>query len=143
MFPNISVVLAILLYNSLLKMNYLYYQIWTKESISCHIWNQNSWICLILKYREVMKMPKFETKNALFGYFWTWILKNYCHIWNKHPQICVFAKFHEKTKIPKFRTKNAWSMYFWDWNLKTRLSNLKSAPSNLSNCKVLWRNKSA
>ena len=27
-----------------------------------------------------MKMPKFGTKNALFGYFWARILKNYCHI---------------------------------------------------------------
>ena len=28
------------------------------------------------------KMPKFETKNALFllGYFWARILKNYCDI---------------------------------------------------------------
>ena len=34
LFPNIRVVLAILLYNSLLKLNYLYYQFWTKESLS-------------------------------------------------------------------------------------------------------------
>ena len=27
-----------------------------------------------------MKMAKFETKNALFEYFWARILKNYCHI---------------------------------------------------------------
>ena len=32
------------------------------------------------KFREKMKMPKFGTKNALFGYFWTTSLKNYCHI---------------------------------------------------------------
>ena len=25
-------------------------------------------------------MPKFGTKNALFGYFWARILKNCCHI---------------------------------------------------------------
>ena len=24
-------------------------------------------------------MPKFGTKNALYGYFWARILKNYCH----------------------------------------------------------------
>ena len=34
LFPNIRVVLTILLCNSLLKMNYLYYQFWTKESLS-------------------------------------------------------------------------------------------------------------
>ena len=33
-FPNISVIWAIVLYNSLLKMNYLYYQFWTQESFS-------------------------------------------------------------------------------------------------------------
>ena len=27
-----------------------------------------------------MKMSKFGTKNALFGYFWARILKNYCEI---------------------------------------------------------------
>ena len=58
-------------------------------------------------------MPKFGTKNALFGYFWDITLKNYCHIWNHHPQVCLFAKFHEETIIPKFATKNAWFMYFW------------------------------
>ena len=31
-------------------------------------------------------MPKFGTKNAWFGYFWTGIWKQYCHIWNQHPQ---------------------------------------------------------
>ena len=71
-----------------------------------------------------MKMPKFGTKSALFGYFWARILKNYCHIWDQHPQICqkwvfnsyskfqclrisVIAKFCEETKMPKFGTKNA------------------------------------
>ena len=29
-----------------------------------------------------MRMPKFGTKNALFGYFLARILKSYCHIWN-------------------------------------------------------------
>ena len=87
-------------------MNYLYYQFWTKESLSCHISNQNPWICLIAKYCEIMKMPTFGTKNALFWYFWARILKNYCHIWNHRPQICLSAKFHEKNK-------NAWFGYFW------------------------------
>ena len=29
----------------------------------------------------------FLTKNALFGYFWARIQKNYCHIWNSTPKI--------------------------------------------------------
>ena len=53
-----------------------------------------------------MIMPKFVTKNTLFEYFWTSILKNYCHIWNQHLQINVIAKFCKETKIPKFG-------YFW------------------------------
>ena len=52
-------------------------------------------------------MSKFGTKNALFGYFWARILKNYFHISNQHPQICLIAKFLEKVKMPKFGTKNA------------------------------------
>ena len=35
-----------------------------------------------------MKMLKFGTKNALFGFFWARMLKNYCHICNQHPKIC-------------------------------------------------------
>ena len=53
-YSYISVVLAILLYNSLLKTNYFYYQFWAKGILSCHIWNQNPWICLIPKYCEIM-----------------------------------------------------------------------------------------
>ena len=29
----------------------------------------NPWICLIAKFCEKLKMPKFETENALFRYF--------------------------------------------------------------------------
>ena len=35
-----------------------------------------------------MKIPTFGTENAIFGYFWASILKNYWHIWNQQPQIC-------------------------------------------------------
>ena len=47
-------------------------------------------------------MPKFATKNALFGFLWPRILKNYFHIRNQHPRICQTAKFRGKMKIPKF-----------------------------------------
>ena len=35
-----------------------------------------------------LKIPKFGTKNALFGYFGAGISKNYCHISNQLPRIC-------------------------------------------------------
>ena len=41
-------------------------------------------------------MPNTETKNALLGYFWTRVFKNYCHIWNKQPQTCTIAIFRKK-----------------------------------------------
>ena len=46
-----------------------------------------------------MKMPKFGTKNGLFGYFSDRILKKYCHVWNQQPQICQIATFREKLKM--------------------------------------------
>ena len=59
------------------------------------LWDQKSliWVFLI--------------QNALFGYFWAGILKNYCHILNQQSRICLIAKFCEETKMTKFRTKNA------------------------------------
>ena len=50
-------------------------------------------------------MPKFGTKNVLFGYFCARILKDYCYIWNHHSQTCLIAKFCEKARMPKFATK--------------------------------------
>ena len=73
----------------------------------------NPWIFLIAECCEIMKMPKFETKRALFGYFWARTLNNCCHIWNEHPWISVIAKFFKETKLPKFQTKNALFGYFW------------------------------
>ena len=96
------------------------------------------------KFREKSKMPKFETKSALFGYFFlagTW--KQKCHIWNQYHRISLIAKFRKKAKISNFGTTNALFGYFLNWNLKTILSYLKSAPSNLSNCKSSWKNENA
>ena len=59
-------------------------------------------------------MPKFGTKNVLFGYFGARILKSYCHISNQHPQICQTTKFREKIKVSKFETKKSLFGYFWD-----------------------------
>ena len=40
----------------------------------------NPCLCLIAEYCEIVKMPKFATKSALFGCFWARILKTCCHI---------------------------------------------------------------
>ena len=45
--------------------------------------------------------------------------------------------FHEIMKMAKFGTKNALFWYFWARIFKKLLSYLKSAPSNLSICKIL------
>ena len=82
------------------------------------------------------KMPKFGTKNALFGYFWATILKNYCLIWSQHPRNGLFAKFCEIMKMAKFVTRNTFLGYFWARTFKKLLLYLKSAPSNLSICKI-------
>ena len=84
-----------------------------KKNNYCCIWNWHTWICLIAKYCEIMKMPKFGTKSALFGYFWDRFLKNYCRIWNQNLRICLLAKFCEETKMFKFGTKNVLFEYFW------------------------------
>ena len=39
----------------------------------CHIRNQHLQICVIVKFCENTKIPKFWAENALFGYFWTGI----------------------------------------------------------------------
>ena len=114
----------------------------------CHIWNRHPRICLIAKFREKSKILKFGTKNAWFGYFGDRILKSYCHIWNQHLRISVIANFCEETKIWGqkcliwvFLTKNGLFWYFWALILKKLLSCLKSAPSNLWNCKNSRKNK--
>ena len=66
------------------------------ENNYCYILNQHPLICLIAKFYEKVKIPKFGTKNVLFEYFWAMIYKNYCHTWNQHPRICLIIKFCKK-----------------------------------------------
>ena len=58
-------------------------------------------------------MPKFRTKNTLFGYFWDRISKAYCHIWNQYPRIYLIAKFGKEIKMSKFKIQRALFGYFW------------------------------
>ena len=87
--------------NSLFK--YFWAEIW---NCYCHNWNKCPQVCLIATFGARIKMPKFGTKNALFGYFsYGWNLKNYCHIWNQHPGICqkwVFNSYSEFWYIVRF-----------------------------------------
>ena len=57
----------------------------------CLIWvffGQN----LKVLFSYLKSIYKSETKYALFGYFWSGVLKSYCHIRNQRPRICLFAK---------------------------------------------------
>ena len=119
----------------------------------CHIWNQHLRISVIAKFCEETKMPKFGTKNDLLGIFdqecviWVFlgknVLKNYCHIWNQHPQICLFAKFHKKNKKCLNLEPKMSDLCTFRQESEAILSYLKSAPSNLSNCKISRKNKNA
>ena len=58
--------------------NALFEYFWARISKNyCHILKQHLQICLIAKFCEKMKMPKFGTKNVLLWYFGDRILKNY------------------------------------------------------------------
>ena len=60
---------------------------------------------------------------------------------NQHPRIFLIAEFGGKMKMLKLGTKNVLFEYFWTGIEKNILSSLKSAPTNLSNCKILRKNK--
>ena len=60
-----------------------------------------------------MKMPKFDTKNALFGYFLARILKNCCHIEIKALKFVKLINLIKRMKMPLVGTKNALFEYFW------------------------------
>ena len=89
-------------------MHYLgIFEVELSKNYSC-FWNQPHRICLIAKFSRKRKISKFETKSALFGYFWARIRKNYCHIWNQCSWIFLIAKFWKKaTKVSKCGAKNA------------------------------------
>ena len=109
---------------------------------------------VLLQSLVQMKIFKFGTKNALFGYFWAGIWKWYCHIWNQHPPICLTAKPRKKKKKkPKYGPKNdilgifdpkylIWA-FFWARILGKLLLYLKSASSNLSIRKISRKDKNA
>ena len=77
----------------------------------------------------------------------------YLDIFDQKCLIWVFSDWNLKkieTSVLEVRCKNPqiWNqkcliLLFWDWNFKKLLPYLKSAPSNLSNCKIVRKNKNA
>ena len=50
--------------------NALFEYFWARASKNyCDVWNQHSQICLIGKFCEETKMPKFGTTNVFLGIF--------------------------------------------------------------------------
>ena len=113
----------------------------------CHVRNQHPRICLTEKFREKMKMPKFGTKNALFGCFWARILKNdYKTIVTFEISILEIVKMRNLVKKWKCLNLGPKIPYLGILGLELKkklLLYLKSAPSNLTNCEILWNNENA
>ena len=55
-------------------------------------------ICLIAKFCEESKMPKFGTKNALFEYFWARIKKKLLSYLKSAPSNESICKISRKTE---------------------------------------------
>ena len=102
---------------------------------------------------KFIQIPKIEQNNkndnsnnkkcnqkCLIWVFWPINLKNYDYIWNQHPRSCRNRKNCSKQKeanlVPKMPYLGILSCKF-----EKLLIYLKSAPSNLSKCKVLCKNK--
>ena len=100
-----------------------------------------------------MKMPKFGTKSALFGYFWARILKKTIVIFEISAfELVRLQTFMKKQKCLNFGPKMPYLGfleqkclfgYFWARIFKKLLSYLKSAHSNLSICEISRKNNNA
>ena len=103
---------------------------------------------------KFIQIPKIEKNNnndnsnnikwnqkCLFWVFLPVNLKNYCYIWNQHPRICRNAKNCSKQKKANLGPKMLYLGIF-GCKFEKLLIYLKSAPSNLSKCKVSCKNKS-
>ena len=87
----------------------------------CQFWNQHPWIYQYAKSRAKPKFSNLRPKNALFGYFWVVILKNYQYMRNLHSRI---AKFCAKIKILKIWHQKCliWELNFYhNWKQHLRI----------------------
>ena len=154
-----------------LKMLLSYLKIAPSKFLDCKVWWENNWIWdqkyliwafldwnlkvlfsylksapwnyQIGKFQIRIKMPKFRTKNPLFGCFWTEIWKRYCCIWNQNLWSFLKAKFGAEIKILIYWTKNALFRCFGHQLGKNVLLYFRLLHSNLFYCKVWWENKNA
>ena len=130
-----------------------YFKSAPQNLFNCNFWDQKCLIQVILgqnfkkllPYLKSLPIPKILQKNQRWinlgqKLLYLGIFDQKCLIWvilgynfqkiiviflsYQRPQICLFAKLSKKTKLDKFGTKIA-------------LFALKSAPSNLFNCKIL------
>ena len=112
----------------------------------CHICNEHPQICLSAKFHGKTKMPKFGPKMFDLCIFGLEFENNMVIFEISILEFTLLQDFAEKQKylnlLPKtpylgIFAKNAILGYFWADVSKMLLSFLKSAPSNLSNCKIL------
>ena len=109
-----------------------------------------------------MKILKFGIKNTLFGCFGQHFLKKYSHIWNQHSRIFLISNWVflgwnfnklcriwnqrprilllQKQKFLNLDSKMP-CLGFYGSRFQKLLPYLKSAPSNLSYSKILYKNK--
>ena len=102
----------------------------------CHICNQRPPVYQTARFRPKIGFFKFETKNALLGCLGQQFRKTILISEIGAPRLALLQNLVQKIKSFLFGTKNA---RFETKNAKfesARLSYLKSAPSNLSNCKI-------
>ena len=91
--------------------------IWKKY---CHIWDQRPSICLGEKLSAKIKILKFGTKNAWFGYFGGWNLKIMSYMIEINILEFVYLQnFVKKWKYLNLGLKNALFWYFWARILKS------------------------
>ena len=100
------------------------YRIWVFFSgvlkIYCHIWDQHPSICLGEKLSAKIKILKFGTKNAWFGYFGGWNLKIMSYMIEINILEFVYLQnFVKKWKYLNLGLKNALFWYFWARILKS------------------------
>ena len=102
----------------------------------CHICNQRPPVYQTARFRAKLRFFKFETKNTLLGCLGQQFRKTILISEIGAPRLALLQNLVQKIKYFLFGTKNA---RFETKNAKfesARLSYLKSAPSNLSNCKI-------
>ena len=117
----------------------------------CHIWNQRPQVFISAKFCKKRKIRKCRSKNDFLKIFaqklFIWLFQGN----NLEKPIVVFEirtlkfvqleKCSKKTKTLKIGNKNTLLVYFRPRTLKKLFSYLKSAPSKLSNLKIVWKKR--